>query len=155
MTIWTSGHVNRWHNNPCHALRNSQDTNWQHGARCAALLWRIWPNVDAHMIMAALLHDAAESVTGDMPATAKSGDLRDAIEKHEREYNYANAIPMPRDRQERNMLHLVDKLDAYLWARSVDPRIVDAPEWVDQIERVWDTAYSLGVANEVGDILDE
>jgi hypothetical protein len=102
-----------------------------------------------------VLHDAAESVTGDTPAPAKSGDLRAALERTERTYNETHYIPTPRNDRERAMLHLVDKLDAYLWARSVDPAIVSAPEWCKQIDGVRDLAYDLGVENEVEEVLNE
>lgn len=153
--LWDSGHVNRWHNNPHHGLRNSGDTVWQHAARCTYLMCRIFPDADAHLLLAVLMHDAAESVTGDTPATAKSGDIRAALERTERTFNEARDIPTPRNKRERYIMRLVDRLDAYLWARSIDARIVDAQEWHDQLEAVIGLSADLGVSDEVLEILNE
>lgn len=154
--LWNSGHVNRWHNHPNHALRNSRDTVWQHAARCAVLTWQIWPDIDAHSLVTVLLHDAAESVTGDTPGPAKRDpDLSDALSSLSKRFNYRNDIPEPQCAIAAEELQLVDKLDAYLWARSVDPAIVQSREWRDQLVTILDLADSLHATDKVKAILDE
>lgn len=148
VNLWHSGHVARWHNNPNHALRNSQDTTWQHGARCAWLMWHLWPDSDARMIVAALMHDAHECVTGDTPWGVNKSEWQ--IEA-EAAFNDDHGIPLVIDAR----LKLVDRLDAYLWARSVDEWIVHAPEWREQIDGVVKTAYEFGVGDKVMELIED
>lgn len=97
MTLWHSGHVNRWHNNPSHALRNSMDTTWAHSARVAALVYMIVPRLaDVNTILAALFHDAAEVVTGDIPGPAKVGDMRGYWNSKRKTTPIPTGYPRPR-----------------------------------------------------------
>lgn len=144
MTLWHSGHVNRWHNNPSHALRNSMDTTWAHSARVAALVYMIVPRLaDVNTILAALFHDAAEVVTGDIPGPAKVGDMRGVLEQQEKDYADTHRLPTPATDEHAAAIKMADKLDAYMWARSIDRRIVQSREWRDQLEAAASIAHDL------------
>ena len=155
MNPWPAGNVHRWHNNSNHALRNSNDTTWAHSARVAALLYHLMPGVGRHLILCALFHDAPEVETGDTPGPAKNGPLRDALDRLEHDYMTRNDLPMPQDERERMSLKMVDKLDAYLWARSVYASIVEADEWQKQLDSIVGMAYELGCVEKVMEVLGE
>ena len=66
-----------------------------------------------------------------------------------------NDLPMPQDERERMSLKMVDKLDAYLWARSVYASIVEADEWQKQLDSIVGMAYELGCVEKVMEVLGE
>jgi hypothetical protein len=145
--IWTAGHVARWHTNDCHALRNSNDTNHQHSARVALLLWHFWPDIDARTLLAALMHDLPEKQTGDMSGKTKRENpvLRGCLDFveykwHERNGTYASDDPR---------LKFCDRLDAALWAWSIDPALMGRDDWKKQVDNLLDMAYELGVSDEL------
>ena len=148
---WTAGHVNRWHTNDCHALRNSQDTNHQHSARVALLLWHFWPDVDAQTLLVALMHDLPEKVTGDVSGETKrinpvvSGALG-ALEGfwHEQNGTLTNGDPG---------VKFWDKLAAIIWAWSVDPALMQRNDWQDAVDSLCWMAYELGVYDKLEEIL--
>ena len=79
--LWSSGFVNRWHSNADHRLRMSGDMNGGHCHRVAMLyiglfLYRRGTNEMAadHLdnVMIALLHDAPEVISGDIPQPGRS-----------------------------------------------------------------------------------
>jgi len=154
MTIWKSGNVNRWHNHDNHALRNSTDTNWQHQARVAVLLWQIAPHLaDANTIMAALLHDAPEKITGDNPGPAKTGDLKRVLGALHDKYMVDNDLPFATSSAHGMAINMCDKLDAYLWARYIDPRIVDCEAWQSQLSRAAVISADLGVSDKFWEVV--
>lgn len=148
---WTAGHVNRWHTNDCHALRNSQDTNHQHSARVALLLWHFWPDVDAQTLLVALMHDLPEKVTGDVSGETKrinpvvSGALG-ALEGfwHEQNGTLTNGDPR---------VKFCDKLDAIIWAWSIDPTLMQREDWQDAVDNLRVMAYELGVSDKLEAII--
>lgn len=148
--------VNRWHSNPHQALRNSGDTISAHQKRvrdlCESACRFIGKSFDDYFERAALNHDAAETVLGDMPAPAKYQypDLAKLYEEKEREILNEMGLIWNLGEIESRILKLCDKLDAALWAIkcgvdgpeyetarkllpwiaiSVDPRLVD---WLNQ-----------------------
>lgn len=106
-TAWMSGGVNRWHQHSNPALRNSHDTNWAHSGRVAQLVFLMGGT--AEEVIIALFHDAGEKITGDKRAGTKDQDAYDA------ESEAANSIGLYYPKTD--LVHMCDKLDAYLWAR--------------------------------------
>lgn len=147
--LWRSGFVNRWHSHHSHALRNSQDTTGGHGYRVALLLKSLNPEADANLILFALTHDAQESVTGDIPHGMKRHYMFNVFLK-EQERDAADEMELPVvDEDDEIWIKLCDKLDAYLWVMSVEPSLIDTPDWDDEYERIMQMAEELGVEDAV------
>jgi 5'-deoxynucleotidase YfbR-like HD superfamily hydrolase len=111
--------INRWH---CHPLRNSGDIVSAHSARvaslCQSLAARIgYPLHDSDLLRAALHHDDAEQVLGDMPAPAKARfpALAAAYAKAELQVLTEMGKTWNLTRTEDDILTLCDKLDALMW----------------------------------------
>lgn len=79
---------------------------------------------------AAMHHDEAERILGDMPAPAKAmfPELAKAYAKAEAEVLAGMGFEWNLTTKETKMLQLCDKLDAYTWARKHGAR---GPEWGD------------------------
>lgn len=123
----------RWHSHPHPLLRNSGDTVDGHQSRvvtmCISLAAHIGhPLHDSDMIHAALHHDDAERVLGDMPGPAKDHfpALRAAYVMAEKIVLAEMGLTWNLTRKESAMLDLCDKLDAWLWARKCG---VTGTEW--------------------------
>ena len=118
--------VNRWHCHPDARLRNSCDTINRHQARvadlCDTFAAALGMDVDRaqELNFAALNHDEAEKVIGDMPGPAKDRFPVLAAEYHEAEKIVLAEMGLHWDLTnfETAILHLADKLDAVLWARK-------------------------------------
>ena len=84
-TILQSGEVSRYH---AHAGVAGQYTG-QHQWGVALILQHIYPAATKELLMAALLHDAAEYHTGDVPAPVKWGNptIRRSLETMENSWN--------------------------------------------------------------------
>jgi len=105
-TIWKAGGVNRWHYHDNPQLRNSGDTNWAHSGRVAQLV-HLFGGTDEE-VRIALFHDAPEKTTGDVKAGGKDD------EAYEREAAIGAEMGVPTDKTP--LVHMCDKLDAYMWA---------------------------------------
>lgn len=149
--VWTAGHVNRWHTNDCHDLRKSNDTNHQHSARVALLLWHFWPDVDAQTLLVALMHDLPEKVTGDVSGWTKRTNpvLRGCLEALEGFWHEQNGTITNGELR----VKFCDKLDAVLWACSVDPALMHREDWQGAIDNLRGMAYELGVNDALEVIL--
>jgi hypothetical protein len=152
--IWRSGEVNRWHHSKHHVLRTSGDTVAAHSAR-VALLAGLLDWADGKMLMAALLHDAPESETGDLGRMAKVNNplLRAALFHSEgawHERHETDGLPY-----DDGLIKLCDSLDAILWVASIAPHILAEIEWQDHIEEVERTSWAISadVAAKVTGIL--
>ena len=153
-TLWDAGHVNRWHTNECQALRNSHDTTHQHGARVAILLRHMWPDVPADVLFYAVTHDAAEQALGDMPALAKDENPLIAELQRQLEEQWLDRYGVPNiDAEWKARVKLCDKLDAILWARSVDPSLMQRDDWKAAMQSALSMADFLGKAHTVKDML--
>lgn len=114
----------RWHSNANIDLRDSLDTIAAHQARvsdlCHSLAARMGHDLTrSDLLHAALHHDAAEAVLGDMPGPAKDRfpALAAAYAKAELSVLVEMGLTWNLTRREQDMLDLCDKLDAYCWAR--------------------------------------
>lgn len=115
--------VLRWHNNPNPALRNSGDCIEAHQKRvcdlCCEIAARIGlPLVGSDLPRAALHHDEAERVLGDMPnpAKAKYPELADAYKRAEKQVLAEMGHTWTLTAQEHAILRLADRADHWRWA---------------------------------------
>lgn len=113
----------RWHSNADPRLRDSLDTIAAHQRRvadlCHSLAARMGhPLTDSDLLRAALHHDEAEAVLGDMPGPAKERfpALAAAYAKAELQVLTEMGLTWNLTRKDADMLDLCDKLDAYTWA---------------------------------------
>lgn len=146
LDIWQSGLVNRWHNNPSYALRNSQDTNDAHMGRCVRMLLFFWPDAPMSAVKYIAHHDCPEVISGDIPSPAKqaSGDLKNVDRIICAGWLIKRGIEVPRD-EWADRCKFIDGLDAYLWARYVDPVAVVADDWLDARDGLRKEARRLGL----------
>lgn len=117
--------VLRWHAHADPRLRNSRDDIDGHQLRvaslCVSLAARIGYQLhDNDLVDAALHHDEAERVLGDMPGPAKDRfpALAAAYAKAELQVLTEMDINWTLTLKENDMLTLCDKLDAWQWARD-------------------------------------
>lgn len=116
--------VNRWHCHKDARLRDSGDTIDTHQARvcdlCMSLAAAIgWSLVGSDLPRAALHHDEAERVVGDIPGPAKARfpELAFAYVQAERIVMAERGIaPFDLTSEEAKMLSICDSLDAVQWA---------------------------------------
>lgn len=151
LTIWKAGLVSRWHTNPHHGLRNSGDINHAHSARVAQL-WRcLDPEFGGDDALAALDHDLWESVIGDMSGETKRAnpDFARVLAAHEAALHMEHGTCGDITPRQATWLKLCDKLDAVLWAISIDPGLMDREDWIAQIEDVLSRSLDLGVYHVV------
>lgn len=149
--LWR-GDVNRWHSHPSHKLRNSGDTIHKHSARCGILLAWLNPSAPASMINDCLHHDAAETITGDVPYGAKRGSVTfkaalDGVEE------VAFTILGIRQPTCCPWIKLVDNLDAYLWMLEHDPALKEKPDWRDMRTAIIKQAAELGRSDDVVELI--
>lgn len=139
---WLGGGVNRWHIHDSPALRNSGDTNWAHSGRVAQLVHLFGGTSEE--ILIALFHDAPEKETGDKKAGSKTAA------DYEREAEVSREMGL--DFQKTPLVHMCDKLDAYLWARMHGSG--RSIPWMGSLERLMVMARDLGKSAELASILD-
>jgi hypothetical protein len=139
----------RWHNNADPRLRDSLDTIAAHQRRvcdmCRDLAARMGHVLtDSDLLHAALHHDEAERVIGDMPGPAKEAfpALAAAYAKAELAVLIEMGHTWNLTRLESDMLCFCDKLDAYLWASHC--KAADSDEWRQAEARLRVMAHKLG-----------
>jgi 5'-deoxynucleotidase YfbR-like HD superfamily hydrolase len=149
----------RWHCNSDPRLRLSGDTVAKHSQRvqmmCHSLAAHLGHDLTrSDLLFAALHHDAAEAVVGDMPGPAKERfhDLADEYASAERRVLIEMGLTWKLTRLESDMLHLADKLDAYLWARHC--KAADTDEWRRAESKLWARAKALGAQAWLQERLD-
>ena len=140
--------VARWHQNPDPRLRESGDTIDTHQRRVAALCLSLaarmgLPMTGSDLPHAALHHDEAERVLGDMPGPAKAAfpRLAAAYEEAEREVLARMGLRWTLTAAETRVLKLCDRLDAWQWAMRCD---VTGEEWDTACAEIQRQAWSLG-----------
>lgn len=142
---WRATFTARWHTNPdlCH----THDPVAAHSARVALILWTLWPDSPRDLILAALTHDLAESVVGDMPPAGKSMLANAATA--ERLIAVQNGWQV--ETAEQAKLNFADKLDAYMWADH--HRATGSDEWHDAAETLRFWADRLGVREQLDGVI--
>jgi len=151
-SIFRAGFVRRWHSNAdlCHTV----DRIDGHSARVARIILALHPSPSVALIRAALTHDDGESVTGDMGAVCKHGNVTLAYLLMHEEYKAQTALwgPGPEFGDgDRDWLKFADRLDAYMWAAHHAPHIMDRDGWPELLTWINETAELLGVdMKEIG-----
>lgn len=161
--LWASGFVTRWHCNSDHRLRMSGDMNGGHCHRVAILYMGLFMHqrnnaemLAAHSInlITALLHDAPEVISGDIPQPGKLAvpPLKDGDKATEQFYwgavvgsgvNWSHKAPE---------LTLCDLLDAILFVKQRAPDLLDH-SWRKDMDVCFDMARELGVFHEVEQLI--
>jgi 5'-deoxynucleotidase YfbR-like HD superfamily hydrolase len=123
----------RWHANADPRLRDAGDTIDAHQRRVTTLCLSLaahmgHPLSGSDLLIAAASHDEAERVLGDMPSPAKARFvlLATAYASAERVVLEEMGLTWTLTAKEQQMLHLCDRLDAYMFATS---RGVTGQEW--------------------------
>jgi len=146
--LWKSGCVRRWHNNIDKALRESGDDTASHQWRCAMLLMMLHPLPSEHLLACVLTHDVPEIITGDVPGPAKTGPLKAILDAAEALTAKAFGLPTP-SAKDKQWLTLVDRLDAYLWAREHCPYVLNTSGWMESHASIIGLSEALGVRDKV------
>jgi 5'-deoxynucleotidase YfbR-like HD superfamily hydrolase len=142
--------VLRWHSNADPRLRLSGDTIDLHQRRVcdmchSAAAWLRLSLIGSDLLRAAMHHDEAERVLGDMPGPAKEAfpALAAAYAKAELSVLTEMGKTWNLTRTEHDILTLCDKLDAYEWAVRCDA--ADTDEWRDALAKRRKEANALGL----------
>lgn len=157
-TVWESGFVNRWHSHPDPRLRNSGDTTAAHAQRVAVLVILLGdqspdPAIDPSGadLLHALLHDAPECVTGDVPGPSKAIYGFDKALSAAENVWFASVGFYPPEKT--TLLALCDLLDAIMFCRHVAPDLISSPPWRNDIARAVEMAGEMGVREIVMGLL--
>ena len=114
--LYKAGRVTRYHTAdvPAQSLA-------AHSWGVSMVVAMIYPNKKppAHLLMAAMIHDLAESVTGDVPAPTKWGNeqLSKRLREAELVFNLINGIEIPLTPQEEAILAWADTFELCLYCR--------------------------------------
>lgn len=141
MHIYHATMVKRWHTNP--HMSDTGDPVGYHSGRMAVLALKLWP-CDWETLAACLTHDLGEFVSGDIPydgdkttanAVADEWSIDNELDWHVNAKN-----------QTKQRLKFLDKLDAYLWARHHNPKLVKKEKaWQSQRDWLLCEGKQLGV----------
>ena len=149
--------VNRWHASQVPELRDCGDTIQSHQVRCVWLVKRLITAPDRTLIEATRWHDQPEVILGDMPFLTKRDytSLAAAWEFVETAVIEFYYVPQLTTQTERDMVKLVDLLDAYMIVQKFAPFILDEPDWQEQHEEISRRARALDMLRGVLDIIRE
>lgn len=141
MHIYHATMVKRWHTNA--AMSDTNDPVGYHSGRMAILALKLWP-CDWKTVGACLTHDLGEFASGDIPydgdkttanAVADKWSVDNELDWH------INPTALTKHR-----VKMLDRLDAYLWARHHEPRMVRKNKaWQDQRDWLVSEGKQLGV----------
>ena len=105
---WLATLTRRWHSNP--HLCNTHDYIGGHSERVAIILHHCWPDASRDLILAAIYHDLAESITGDIhPASKAMFPTFSMMEQH---VAISNGWHIELEDTDKARLQFADKLDA-------------------------------------------
>lgn len=156
---WRAHRIRRWHANIRLADRHQNLAD--HAWGVAALILQLHPRPSSALIGYALLHDAGEHATGDVPWPAKAANpaLRDALKAAEAKAA-AKMLPdwlasLELKAEDRQWISLADKLEAILWAAHQGVDVVTAPDWGEQVRATRKAAQQLGALHRVNAIIQE
>ena len=152
-----AGDVRRWHASQVPELRDCGDTIQSHQMRCVGLVSRLIKAPDRTLIEATRWHDQPEVILGDPPFTAKRDypSLAAAWEFVETAVIEFYYVPQPTTQTERDVIKLVDLLDAYTIVQKFAPFILDEPDWQEQHGEISRRARALDMLRGVLDIIRE
>jgi hypothetical protein len=114
--LYPTGRVKRWHTTDLPA-----QTVGHHSWGVALIVAKVYPkghDVPPRVMMAALTHDCAEHVTGDIPSPAMKAhpELGMVLAGIERRYNVAAGIEYDLTDRERHILKWADTMECLLYA---------------------------------------
>ena len=152
-----AGDVRRWHASQVPELRDCGDTIQSHQVRCVWLVKRLITAPERTLIEATRWHDQPEVLLGDMPFLTKRDfpNFAAAWETMECFVVMHYNVPQPTTQTERDMVKLVDLLDAYMIVQKHAPHILDEPDWQEQHEEISRRARALDMLRGVLDIIRE
>ena len=148
--LYRSGYVKRWHVEATIQTQNLAAHQWG----VAMIIREICPG-DIMLLEAALTHDCAEVVTGDIPFTAKreSPVLRAASELCEAEFNVRNKIQYEFELSK-------EQLHALAWADTFEALLFSQREIAlgnqlmqDAKRNCMDAIFVMGHPNNVAEVL--
>jgi len=154
--LYESGFVQRWHTHP--TLARLGQTLGHHQWGVATLIAQLHDNPSAALLMAALWHDVGEFEAGDMPYGAKEWNPALAYELNNVERRAALRITQSRliqlDDDEADWLHLCDRLEAYLYVKTVAPHLLGSEEWRDCLNDIEKIAVDVGAYGVVSELVE-
>ncbi len=148
MTPWLAAFTRRWHCNP--DLAHTVDPVGYHGGRMGILALYLWrEDASRDLLLACLCHDLGESVTGDIPHTAKQDDkLARLLYSKEQSALLEMGMAYFIDEEDQRRLKFLDRLDAYLWARHHAPHVLPRDGWPEALAWLQREADELGAIVE-------
>lgn len=107
--VLKSGSVERFHATPGIAKQKISEHSWG----VALIIQQICPDCSKDLLLAALVHDCVEMVTGDLPATFKwdNPEVRPFIEDYEKRVETEWGIHIELNHEEKRVLKLADCLE--------------------------------------------
>lgn len=152
MTPWLATFTRRWHANP--DLAHTFDPVGAHSGRMGVLALHFWgAGASRELLVACLIHDLGESVTGDMPWAAKRAcpemaGMLDVLESRAlSDMGFDHDIALDDYRR----LKFLDRLDAYLWVKHHAPHVLSRDGWPEALAWLQREADDLGVSFDHGD----
>jgi len=157
--LWASGFVNRWHNNKHAELRNSGDMVGGHAQRVAILYMELFGNAlgmveTLRNLTVCILHDAPESLSGDIPSPAKRIVPLLGTADKEAEAVYWDDMEEPNFSVKSREVALCDFLDAILFMMMHKPHLMKRADWSEDIELCIEMAHGLGLGDEVVELIN-
>jgi len=130
-TIYRSGRVMRWHQNP--DMVDTHQTNAAHQWGVAVFILEEHPNPSKELIRAALYHDTGELIVGDLSWTFKAAhpETAEAHRKLEKQARIDMGTDFELTPQETAWLKWADRVEAYEWMMAHHPELADEPDWQD------------------------
>ena len=147
--------VSRWHASVVPELRDCGDTIQSHQQRCLWYVERLVGSPSQSLLDATRWHDQPEVILGDMPYTTKRDHpaLSAAWDVAEQRVIAQYDVPQPQGQQQRDMIKLVDRIDAYNTMRLYAPRLTDNDDWTFARWWIMDRAEAMGVYSKVAHII--
>ncbi len=153
--LWASGFTRRWHMNA--VMSGCDDFNAAHQGRCAMLIVALFPAHSHALLRAAVTHDAAEFVVGDLsgPFKAHGGDwVRDHGDA-EAEVLWDMGLASRLTPFEQRCLKLVDRLDAVLFVQLRAPHEARRNGWPEVCTWCEEAARDLGCGDQVSEMIGQ
>lgn len=157
--LWSSGFVNRWHNNPHAELRNSGDMVGGHAQRVAILYMELFGNSlgmveTLRNLTTCILHDAPESISGDIPSPAKRFIPLLGTADKEAEAVYWSELDEPNFSVKSREVALCDLLDAVLFMVWKKPALLHREDWAADVDTVIEMAHALDLGEAVVNLIN-
>ncbi|WP_127111960.1 hypothetical protein [Shimia sediminis] len=147
--LWASGFARRWHMNA--ALSGADDFNCAHQGRCAMLVIVLFPDHSLTLLRAAVTHDAAEFVVGDLsqPFKAVGGGLVADHASLEGDVLTRMGLACDLSEFEQRCLKLIDRIDAVLFVQLRAPQEARRNGWPEVQDWCLGEAAQLGCGEAV------